>query len=403
MNQFVIARFHEIALKGKNRPFFVRQLVGNLREATRGLGVESVWDGRTMVGLKLGPDADWPALEHQLKRVFGVVNFSIVNRAEPNLESIKSLVTGLANSKPFSSFRITANRADKRFPLTSMELNRELGTLVGEATGARVDLKHPEAVFYVDVMPRDAYAYVDKVQASGGLPVGASAPVLSLLSGGIDSPVSAWRMMKRGCPAYFLHFHSYPLADTSSMEKAAELVQALTTYQYKSTLFLAPLAEIQKTIILSVPPAYRVVLYRRFMFRIAEQVARREGALALVTGESVGQVSSQTVENIAAIDAVVSMPVLRPLIGMDKVEIMDQARALGTYSVSIIPDQDCCSLFTPTHPVTRSNAAELERFEAEFDVEGLVHQAVAAIEVRHFHHREQAQTASAGGQALSSL
>ncbi|PZC47412.1 MAG: thiamine biosynthesis protein ThiI [Chloroflexi bacterium] len=386
MNRFVIARFHEIALKGKNRPFFARQLVGNLREATRGLGVESVWDGRTMVGLKLAPDAEWPALEHQLKRVFGVVNFSIVNRAEPNLESIKSLVTKLANSKPFASFRITANRADKKFPLTSMELNRELGALVGEATGARVDLKQPEAVFYVDIMPRDAYVYVNKVQASGGLPVGASAPVLTLLSGGIDSPVSAWRMMKRGCPTYFLHFHSYPLVDTSSMEKAAELVQALTTYQYESTLFLAPLAEIQKTIILSVPAAYRVVLYRRFMFRIAEQVARREGALALVTGESVGQVSSQTVENIAAIDAVASMPVLRPLIGMDKVEIIDQARALGTYAVSIIPDQDCCSLFTPTHPVIRSKASELERFEEDLDVEGLVSQAVSAIEVRHFRH-----------------
>ncbi len=394
MSRYVIMRFHEIGLKGKNQPFFIRRLADNLREATWGLGVRSVWDRRMMVGLTLSDDASWPAVEERLRRVFGVVNFSLAHRTGPDLGSIRELVAGLAGSRPFSSFRITANRADKRFPLTSIELNRDLGALVEQATGARVDLKNPDAVIYVDVMARDAFVYLDKTPGPGGLPVGVSAPVLCLLSGGIDSPVASWRMMKRGCPVIFLHFHSYPLVDASSMEKAHELVQVMTRYQYASKLLLAPLAEIQKAIILTTPPAYRVVLYRRFMFRIAERVAGRVGALALVTGESVGQVSSQTIENIAAIDAVASLPVLRPLIGMDKMEIMDQSRALGAYPISILPDQDCCSLFTPARPVTRSAPEELERFEEDLDVAGLVQDAVEAVEERHWHHRDEQRSAS---------
>jgi len=306
---------------------------------------------------------------------------------ERDLGAIKELLAQLVPRRSFSSFRITTNRADKTFPGTSMEISRELGAYVKGLTQARVDLTHPDLTIYVDILPREAYVYFDKVPGPGGLPVGVSGRVVALLSGGIDSPVAAWHMMKRGCPVLFLHFHSYPLVDTSSLEKASELVEHLTQYQYRSRLFLTPLAEIQKRIILTAPPAYRVVLYRRFMVRIAEAIARREGALALVTGESVGQVSSQTLENMAVIEAVTTLPILRPLVGLDKQEIVERARAIGTYETSIQPDQDCCSLFVPRHPVTRARPEEVERMEAGLEVGALVEEALAATQERTFEYR----------------
>jgi tRNA uracil 4-sulfurtransferase len=208
--------------------------------------------------------------------------------------------------------------------------------------------------------------------------------VVCLLSGGIDSPVAAWRMMRRGCRAIFVHFHSYPVLSRASQEKARELAAMLTRYQYSSRLLLVPFADLQQQIILSVPPALRVVLYRRFMMRIAEEVARRHRARALVTGEVVGQVASQTLENMNRINEVVTLPVLRPLVGMDKEEITLEAQRLGTYPVSIIPDQDCCTLFTPRHPATAAGRREVEAAEAGLPAAAMIEQALAGAEVEHF-------------------
>ena len=261
------------------------------------------------------------------------------------------------------TFRIETNRADKRFTMTSPEVNQVLGRFVEELTGARVNLSNPDLTVYLDIQSRGILLYFNENPAHGGLPVGSSGRVAVMLSGGIDSPVAAWHMMKRGCPATYIHFHSYPLVDRSSIEKAGELVQHLARHQRQSELYLAPLAEIQKRIIVETPPSYRVLLYRRFMVRIAEKLARQAKAKAIITGESCGQVSSQTVENIAVVDDVATMPVLRPLIGMNKEEIVGMARKIGTFPISIQPDQDCCSLFVPKHPETRARLATVEKLE----------------------------------------
>jgi thiamine biosynthesis protein ThiI len=235
--------------------------------------------------------------------------------------------------------------------------------------------------------------YFDEVRAHGGLPVGVSGKVAVMLSGGIDSPVAAWQMMKRGCQAMFVHFHSYPLVDRTSMEKASDLVEHLTRHQYESNLFMAPLGQIQKQIILSCPPSYRVVLYRRFMVRITEALARKNRAKAIITGESCGQVASQTLENIAVVDQVAGMPILRPLIGHNKEEIVDMAQEIGTFTTSILPDQDCCTLFVPKHPETKADLDTVLRLEESLAVDEMVKDAVEKTERRHFASPEAPATA----------
>lgn len=384
MARYVVLRYHEVGLKGKNRPFFLDHLVRNVRRATQRLGVRRVWRGQGMVGVALEEEAEWEAVREALGAVFGVVKMSPAWRVPPDMEKLKEAVGAAVRERPFDSFRVTTSRSDKSFPRTSQEVNVELGAFLQAQTGARVDLTHPETTVYVDILPKEVYYYFDPLPGPGGLPVGTGGRVACLLSGGIDSPIAAYRMLKRGCRAAFIHFHSFPLVDRSSCDKAVELVELLDRYQGGSRLYLVPFAEVQKRILLSVPPPYRVVLYRRFMLRIAERLAQREGAGALVTGESLGQVASQTLANIAAIGAVASLPVLRPLIGMDKVEIVQQAMQVGTFPISILPDQDCCTLFVPKHPATRCSAAQAAAMEEALDVEGLVRGAVAGVEVRDY-------------------
>jgi thiamine biosynthesis protein ThiI len=372
----VIVKTHELALKGKNRPWFMRRLTENLRHATQGTGVSRVWQAQLMVGLTLEDESSWPLVKERVRGCFGVAKFFLANEFPQDLDLIKEALPGMLKGREFRSFRIETNRADKRFPMTSPEVNRDLGRFVEELTGARVDLSNPDFSVYLDIQSRGILLYFDETPAPGGLPVGSSGRVAVMLSGGIDSPVAAWHMMKRGCTATYVHFHSYPLSDRSSIEKAGELVQHLAKHQRRSELFLAPLAEIQKRIIVETPPSFRVLLYRRFMMRIAERLARQSGAKAIITGESCGQVSSQTLENIAVVDDVAGMPVLRPLIGLNKEEIVGMARNIGTFPISIQPDQDCCSLFVPRHPETRARLGTVERLEQRLPVDELVAEAL---------------------------
>ena len=380
----VIVRVHEIALKGKNRPFFFDQLVRNIKEALRDTPVERVRKRHMGVEVTLTTAASWPEVSDRLKDVFGVVKFYRCYKILSTLEAMKGFLEREVPGLVFSTFRITAKRGYKAFPMTSVELNRELGALVEGISGAKVDLIRPDLNIFVEVQPQETLVYYQEESGPGGLPVGTGGPVLAMMSGGIDSPVAAWRMMKRGCQVTFVHFHSFPLVDGTSREKAVELAELLNRYQYEATLFLVPFADVQRDIILSVPPAYRVIIYRRFMARIAEAIARERGAKALVTGESLGQVGSQTLENLVTIRSVVELPILSPLIAMDKQEIVDEARRIGSFPISIIPDEDCCSLFVPKHPATRSRPEEVDVMEAALDVPRLVERAVAQAEVRHF-------------------
>ena len=368
-----IVHYHEISLKRGNRPLFLRQLHQNLLRAIEDLGpVDLVQlSGRVMLDLSRHPDPQ--RLPERLARVAGVANFALAIRTGVSREALRAAVEQAIAGRAFGSFRITARRAFKTFPMTSVELNRDLGAhVLARRPGLRVSLEHPELNVRVEVLPDEAFVYCDPLPGAGGLPVGTGGTVAALLSGGIDSPVAAWRLMRRGCRVVFVHFHSAPYLPDLSRGKARELVARLTQWQYYSRLFIVPFGEIQREVVLAVPPPFRVVAYRRLMVRIAERLARHAGALALVTGESLGQVASQTLENIACIDEAAALPVLRPLIGMDKLEITAAAQRIGTFEISIEPDADCCTLFTPRHPATRATLDEIRAVERPLDLERLV-------------------------------
>ena len=364
----VLIRYHEIALKKGNRPYFTELLKRNLLAAVRDLGVKEIRSLPARLLVTFKSEIDTQIAIQRIRTVFGVANFSPVERTARDIEVLRTRILKSLNGIHFASFRVDTQRGDKTFSLTSPEINRQLGAAVKEKSGARVDLSHPEFTVTVEILPQDAFFGFDKIPGAGGLPVGASGRVVSLISGGIDSPVAAYRMMQRGCRLIFVHFHSTPYLDKTSQEKVRQLVTALTRHQFLSRLYLVPFGEIQRQIVAAVSRPLRVVLYRRMMLRIAEGVARKEKAKALLTGESLGQVASQTLDNMAVIQQAATLPILRPLVGMDKQEIIDQARRIGTFEISSIPDQDCCQLFVPKHPATKATPREVEEAESRFDV-----------------------------------
>lgn len=306
--------------------------------------------------------------------------FSVV-RSEPTIEAISEAAKNIVSNRTFESFAVRTRRAEKSFPMSSQKINEEVGALVQRISGARVDLEGPETTVFIEITKRDAFVSADIVKGIGGLPVGISGKVAVLISGGIDSPVAAWRAMKRGCLPVYVHFHSAPFTSSQSKEKVVELVEYLMKGQPRTRLIMVPFGGIQQKIVVNVPMPYRIILYRRFMVRIAERIARKERAQALVTGEALSQVASQTLSNIATIEAVSTMPILRPLIGMDKQEIVDEAKRIGTYDTAIIPHDDCCSFLMPRNPVTKTTAEEVDEVEKALDIEGLVQMGLEELEI----------------------
>ncbi|MDA1183646.1 MAG: tRNA 4-thiouridine(8) synthase ThiI [Acidobacteria bacterium] len=383
MNSLVI-HYQEIALKGKNRPWFIGRLVRNLRTAVSDLDVKAVRSLMGRIEIVLGPTATREDVGDRVRRVFGIANFSYAGRTALDIDALTAAILQDLGDRTCSSFRVSAKRADKRFHLTSPQVEREVGGRIQEARGWKVDLGNPELVVHVELLSDEAFYCFGKERGAGGLPTGTAGRVACLLSGGIDSPVAAHRMMKRGCAVTFVHFHSYPILSRASQEKARELVTLLTGWQQRSRLFLVAFGEIQQQVVLAVPGPMRVIVYRRLMMRIAERIGLARGAQALVTGDVVGQVASQTLENLAVVENVVTLPVFRPLIGMDKDEITTEAIRLGSYPISIIPDQDCCTLFTPRNPLTKARLAQIEAGEAALPIEELVDRAVAEAVVEDF-------------------
>ncbi len=381
---FFVAKYQELALKGKNRPWFVGRLLHHLEHAMAGLPVADVRCVMGRIEVSLVPGSAPDPVAARLAKVFGLANFSRAGRAPLDLDAIAEAILRDIGPRQPRSFRVVARRADKRFPVPSPQIERIVGGRIKEATGWPVDLDDPGLVVRVETLSDAAFYFFGKEKGAGGLPTGTAGRVAALLSGGIDSPVAAWRMMKRGCRVTFVHFHSYPILSRESQEKARELVKILTEYQLHSRLFLVPFGGLQQQVVLSVPAPMRVVVYRRLMLRIAEQIARRNRCQALVTGEVVGQVASQTIENLSVIASVAGLPVFRPLIGMDKEEITTEAIRLATYPVSIIPDQDCCTLFTPKHPVTRSRLQDIEAAEQALSTDEMVEGAVAAATLEEY-------------------
>ena len=377
--QSIVVHYQELALKGKNRPWFIARLVRNLKEATADLNVISVRALPGRIEMVLGVETKWPLVRERVTRIFGVANFGLARRVTGDLDAVASSILDDLGDTQTSSFRVKTRRTDKRYPLTSPQIDREIGGRIKTVKGWPVNLSLPDLTIYVEMLTDSTFYYFDKIPGSGGLPSGVSGRVLCLQSGGIDSPVAAYRMMKRGCRVQFIHFHSYPILSKASQDKVREIVMLLTKHQLHSRLFMVAFGDIQRQVVLRVPPPLRVVVYRRLMLRIADHFARQQKAKALVTGEALGQVASQTLDNISTINAVTNLPIFRPLIGLDKEEITVEARKIETYPISIIPDQDCCQLFIPKHPSTKAKLQAVQEAESGLPVDDLVHQAVGEV------------------------
>lgn len=386
--RYLIGRYHEIILKGRNRWRFVEQLKQNLRAVFADFRLDGMRSEGPRIIIKLPAAITDEVASRRAGLIFGLQNFSISHAVPLDIDAIKHKAVAIAFAaqakSPQTSFRVSARRAEKRFPLNSMEIDRLVGAEVRTALALKVDLENPGLTISIEILPSAAYVSAGKIPGAGGLPAGITGRGLVLLSGGIDSPVAAYRMMRRGMRVDFVHFHSHPLVSSASREKATELAAHLTGYEAQSTLMLVPFASAQREIVARAPRPLRVVLYRRLMMRIAGALARKIGAQVLITGESLGQVASQTLENIAVIEQAAACPVLRPLIGMDKNEIINEARRVGTFDTSILPDQDCCSLFVPAHPETHARPGEVAAAEHIFNIEGMVEEALRRTEfVRH--------------------
>ncbi|MGE3843253.1 MAG: tRNA uracil 4-sulfurtransferase ThiI [Vicinamibacterales bacterium] len=379
MTPSLVVHYQELMLKGRNRAWFVERLVRNLREVSAGLAAEV---RPRMGGIEVIPHADAPFadLATRVRRTLGVASVALGVRTTQDLAAMTAAACSLVAGRSAASFRVRVRRGDKSFPMSSPDVERHIGSAICGATGWTVNLSSPACVVGVEIVPRAAYVYVGRRRGPGGLPVGVSGRVACLLSGGIDSPVAAYRLMRRGCRVLLIHFHSHPVTSTASREKAVELARRLTAYQLRSRLVLVPFGDVQRQVVVAIPPPQRVVIYRRLMLRIAERIAWRSNARALVTGEAIGQVASQTLENLATIDAAARGPVFRPLIGMDKEQIVAEARRIGTFETSILPDEDCCQVFVPRSPAINVSREEAELLEQRLPIEQLVQNALSGVE-----------------------
>lgn len=389
MAQSLIVRYSEITLKGRNRAVFERQLVNNVVRHLKPHGNYRV--RRHNARLLVQGDGDPGPGVDIVRGLPGVVNVSVadlVAREEaPLTEAVLEHVARRLAERPAPAerplrFRVDVSRKDKRYPLRSMELASRLGrAILDRFEGLKVDLTEPDFTVWVEIWSDAAALYDEKLPGPGGLPVGSSGRVVCLLSGGIDSPVAAYLMMTRGCPVTYVYFHSFPYIGEQSREKVHDLVRFLARYQPESRLYVAPFARAQEAIRDHCPEGLRTVMYRRMMNRVANRLAEREGALALLTGEAVGQVASQTLENIRAIAETADYPVLQPLIGLSKQDIIRIARRIGTYPISIRPFPDCCTLFQPRHPDTHARAERVHRFEAGLPTEELAAECAERAEL----------------------
>ena len=387
----VVIHYKELALKGRNRPWFVHALLRNIRTLLADLDVVHVGvvAGRIQVRFQSGDH--WPEVRMRLARLPGIANFARAEHVAADLDVMAATVLEGLRGQASRTFRIKTRRADKRFPVPSPEVERIIGARVHTELGWPVDLSDPQTVIRIEILTGEAFIIFDREPGAGGLPVGTGGKAICLLSGGIDSPVAAWRIIRRGVKVQLVHFHSYPILDQASQEKVRELAEVLTRHQLKTRLYLVPFGGVQQQVMVTVAPELRVVIYRRLMLRIAQRIAERVHADALITGDVIGQVASQTIENMRAIDDATTMLVLRPLVSLDKEDITDQAIRLGTYETSILPDQDCCTLFTPRNPATRAHLEEVRAAESLLDVEALVAEALraTAVEERLFPARHR--------------
>ena len=384
MKDILLLKLGEIVLKGLNRKTFEQKLVGNVRRRLLGLGSFRVSCLQSTIYVEpLDDDADVDAAFAALQKVFGIVKISRAAACEKDKDAISQLAIRYLRNEMLSakSFKVESKRSDKSFPMTSIELSQYVGGELQEAyPNIKVDVHDPELTVHIEIRDLAAYVHASPVEGAGGMPVGSNGIAVSLLSGGIDSPVSTYMIAKRGVRIIPVHFFSFPYTSEQAKEKVIELARILTAYCGSMSLEIVPFTHIQEEIREKCPEEYFTLIMRRFMMRIAERIARNAGAKAVVTGENLGQVASQTMEAMASTQAVLSLPVLQPLIGMDKEEIVCAARKIGTFDTSILPYEDCCTVFTPRHPKTHPKLSEVEAAEGVLNIEALVDEAVSGTE-----------------------
>ena len=384
MQDIILVKLGEIILKGLNRRSFEQKLMANMRRKIAPYGNFSVYCLQSTVYVEAkDEEADVGAAFEALKKVFGIITLTRAAACEKDKDAITALAKEYLKEdlEKAASFKVESKRSDKSFPLTSIELSQYVGGELSEAfPDIKVEMHDPELTVFIEVRDKAAYVHSSPVKGAGGMPVGSNGKAVSLLSGGIDSPVSTYMIAKRGVKVIPVHFFSFPYTSEAAKEKVLELAHILEDYCGKLTVEIVPFTRIQEEIRDKCPEEYFTLIMRRFMMRIAERIADNYGAKAIVTGENLGQVASQTMEAMASTQSVISMPVLQPLIGMDKEEIIALARKLGTFDTSVLPYEDCCTVFTPRHPRTHPNIEDVEKAESALDVEALVEEALAGIE-----------------------
>ena len=383
MNDIILLKLGEIVLKGLNRRSFEQKLTANVRRRLAPIGKFRVYCLQSIIYVEGEDGADMDAAFEALKKVFGVISLTRAAACEKDKDAIAKLAIEYLREdmEHAKSFKVETRRSDKAFPMTSIELSQYVGNALSDAyDDIEVDVHNPELVVHIEVRDLAAYVHAMPVHGAGGLPVGCSGTAVTLLSGGIDSPVSTYMIAKRGVHLIPVHFFSFPYTSQQAKDKVIELGRLLTEYCGKMTMEVVPFTHIQEEIRDKCPEEYFTLIMRRFMMRIAEQIAQRSNAKAIVTGENLGQVASQTMEAMASTQAVMTLPILQPLIGMDKEEIVERARQIGTFETSILPYEDCCTVFTPRHPRTRPKLSEVERAESKLDIDALVAEALEGIE-----------------------
>lgn len=384
MDKVISVSFGELALKGLNRRFFEDQLVSNIKRAIKDIGFDKIYKEQGKLYIEANEE-NFPQILNRLKKVFGLVNISPCIRTEKDMEFIEKAAIEIMNEKlrdnNIKTFKVESRRSDKNFPLNSQEISRKIGgVILKNFPNLTVDVHNPDTYLYIDIK-QEAYLYTDIIKGYGGLPVGTNGKGLLLLSGGIDSPVAGFLMARRGVEISAVHYHSYPFTSERSEEKVKDLASILARYTGKIKLFSVNILEIQKEINLKCKEDQMTILSRRFMMKIAERIALKEGIDALITGESLGQVASQTVQSINVTNSAVRIPVLRPLIGFDKVDIVKIAQDIETYETSILPYDDCCKLFLPKHPVTKPKLEDILKSEELLNVEQLIEDAIENMKV----------------------
>ena len=381
MYNVVLIRYGEIVLKGNNRSKFEKKLVDNIKYALREEDVKITFSQARLYVEPRDP-LDLDRIVNKLKKVFGIVSLSLAVKIESDWEKIKETAVKLMEEENLGkTFKVEARRGDKSFPLQSMEIAKEVGGYVlSKVKGLKVDVSNPDTLLSIEVR-EDTYIYLNKIPALGGMPVGTNGKGLLLVSGGIDSPVAGFMLARRGVEIDALHFFSPPYTGVKAREKVVELCKIVSQYSGKINLYIANFTEPQLAIRDNCPPEQMVLLMRRIMMRVAERVANEKGCDALITGENLGQVASQTMKSIVATNDVCSIPVFRPLIGMDKNDIIDIAKKIGTFETSILPYEDCCTIFVPKHPETQPKIEKLERSETHLEIDKIVDEVVNNLEL----------------------